>query len=356
MGYRIDAAGRIASELAVGAEPLLQLADLKALQAPAGSEKRNGSAHKGKQARSVAGPQPAEPQRTEGRRASRRSFGCRAWTAANCRWPIFGAGACCWSSPIPTAAPATNWRRDCRSCTGSGPTCKCSMISRRDAEATAAKAAALGLSFPIVMQKQWEISLQVRDVRHAHRLSDRRAGDHRPRRRRGSRADSGAGRRAGALLPPRSNRPQRKGGSLGHLNCTFHEPLSSTRKVRTMTHHWDEFSKSLAESPFPAANRCACSEPPWPVLSWARWGRESPGPAAPTRARPSAGVATRNSRTPAWRPATHATKTRTASAAPAGAMSAVPSPVPMRAARALTGSASTGALKARSSATESVPR
>jgi len=34
------------------------------------------------------------------------------------------------------------------------------MISRRDAEATRAKAAGLGLSFPIVMQKQWEISLQ----------------------------------------------------------------------------------------------------------------------------------------------------------------------------------------------------
>ena len=34
------------------------------------------------------------------------------------------------------------------------------MISRRDAEATRAKAEALGLTFPIVMQKQWEISLK----------------------------------------------------------------------------------------------------------------------------------------------------------------------------------------------------
>jgi peroxiredoxin len=32
------------------------------------------------------------------------------------------------------------------------------VISRRDAEATSAKAAALGLSFPMVMQQQWEIS------------------------------------------------------------------------------------------------------------------------------------------------------------------------------------------------------
>ena len=33
------------------------------------------------------------------------------------------------------------------------------VVSRRDAEATSAKAAALRLSYPIVMQKQWEISL-----------------------------------------------------------------------------------------------------------------------------------------------------------------------------------------------------
>jgi hypothetical protein len=33
------------------------------------------------------------------------------------------------------------------------------MISRRDLEATQAKATKLGLSFPIVMQKQWEVSL-----------------------------------------------------------------------------------------------------------------------------------------------------------------------------------------------------
>jgi peroxiredoxin len=34
------------------------------------------------------------------------------------------------------------------------------VISRRDAEATRAKAEAFGLTFSIVMQRQWEISLQ----------------------------------------------------------------------------------------------------------------------------------------------------------------------------------------------------
>jgi hypothetical protein len=33
-------------------------------------------------------------------------------------------------------------------------------VSRREAEATRTKAVKLGLSFPIVLQKQWEISLQ----------------------------------------------------------------------------------------------------------------------------------------------------------------------------------------------------
>jgi peroxiredoxin len=34
------------------------------------------------------------------------------------------------------------------------------MVSRRDVEANRAKATALGLTFPIVLQKQWEVSLK----------------------------------------------------------------------------------------------------------------------------------------------------------------------------------------------------
>jgi peroxiredoxin len=34
------------------------------------------------------------------------------------------------------------------------------VVSRRDVEANRAKATALGLTFPIVLQKQWEVSLQ----------------------------------------------------------------------------------------------------------------------------------------------------------------------------------------------------
>ena len=34
------------------------------------------------------------------------------------------------------------------------------VVSRRDVEANRAKASALGLTFPIVLQKQWEVSLK----------------------------------------------------------------------------------------------------------------------------------------------------------------------------------------------------
>ena len=48
MGYRIDGAGRIASEMAVGAEPLLQLAALNGSEQNERSTRANGSAGKGK--------------------------------------------------------------------------------------------------------------------------------------------------------------------------------------------------------------------------------------------------------------------------------------------------------------------
>jgi peroxiredoxin len=67
MGYRIDAAGRIASELTVGAEPLLQLADLRASHHHAAGGTGgtgNGSASHGTQS-DLPRSQSPEPQRTQ---------------------------------------------------------------------------------------------------------------------------------------------------------------------------------------------------------------------------------------------------------------------------------------------------
>ena len=88
------------------------------------------------------------------------------------------------------------------------------VVSRRDVEANRAKAATLGLTFSHRAAEAVGSLSQVRDVRHSHRLSDRRAGDPRQRRRRGSRADSGAGRRTGVRRRRSRSSPNGKEAAL----------------------------------------------------------------------------------------------------------------------------------------------
>ncbi len=88
----------------------------------------------------------------------------------------------------------------------------------------------------------------------------------------------------------------------------------------------------------PGASRCGGSGPFWPASCSAPWRPGLRGLAvranlsAPAhvprriRAKPSASVATKHSRTPAWRPATRAAATLVASASPAAATTAPTSP------------------------------
>lgn len=158
MGYRIDAAGRIASTLAVGAEPLLHLAAAPELHQLKLAPKSHGPAGHGHEpdpslARSKlnrhglkAGAKAPEFRlpRIDGGELSLAQF------RGQCLLLVFSDPNC---GPCDELAPGLQQihteRRDL----------KVLMISRRDAEATLAKAHRLGLSFPIVMQKQWEISL-----------------------------------------------------------------------------------------------------------------------------------------------------------------------------------------------------
>jgi peroxiredoxin len=157
MGYRIDAAGRIASELAVGGESLLKLADLKAALPPAKSANGKGAAHKGKQ------PDPSLA------RSKLNRSGLKAGAVApDFLLPRVGGGELSLADlrgrrvllvfsdpncgPCDELAPLLQGLHEHR------PELQVLVISRRDADATAAKAAALGLGFPIVMQQQWEIS------------------------------------------------------------------------------------------------------------------------------------------------------------------------------------------------------
>jgi peroxiredoxin len=158
MGYRIDTAGKIASDLAIGAEALLKLAStLPPSHKPAA--KVNGHAAKGHQ------PDPSLARSKINRN------GLKAGTVApEFRLPRIDGGELSLADFRSRRVLLVFSDPNCGPCDELAPELErihCQrrgiqvlMISRRDAEATEAKAIRLGLSFPIVMQKQWEISLQ----------------------------------------------------------------------------------------------------------------------------------------------------------------------------------------------------
>ncbi len=150
MGYRIDAAGRIASELTVGAEPLLQLAaDLPRPQAP--SPGGNGHAPHGEQ------PDPSLA------RSRLNRDGLKAGAEApEFRLPRIDGGELALSElrggrvllvfSDPNCGPCDELAPRLQQLHLKRPELHVLMVSRRDADATRAKADALGLRFPIVMQ------------------------------------------------------------------------------------------------------------------------------------------------------------------------------------------------------------
>jgi len=158
MGYRIDAEGRIASELAVGAEPLLKLAGAQAPPRPAPSANGIGKVEKGSAHPSLA-------------RSRLNRTGLKAGTVApEFRLPLLDGGELALADlhgrrvllvfSDPKCGPCDQLAPRLQELHRTRPDLQVVVISRRDAEATRAKAEALGLTFPIVMQRQWEVSLQ----------------------------------------------------------------------------------------------------------------------------------------------------------------------------------------------------
>src|SRR5262245_20896505 len=157
MGYRIDAEGRIASELAVGAEPLLKLADQKAPSQPAPSANGIGHVEKGKPHPSLA--------RSRLNRSGLKSGA----VAPEFRLPLVGGGELALADlrgrrvllvfSDPNCGPCDELAPRLHELHVSRPDLQVLVISRRNAEATRAKAEALGLTFPIAMQQRWEVSL-----------------------------------------------------------------------------------------------------------------------------------------------------------------------------------------------------
>ena len=157
MGYRIDGAGRIASDLAVGAEPLLQLAAAApSRHAPLPSA--NGHAAK------------THPDPSLARSRLNRSGLKAGEVAPQFRLPRIDGGELELADlkgrrvllvfSDPNCGPCDELAPGLQQIHAERPDLQVLMVSRRDMEATGAKAATLGLTFPIVLQRQWEISLK----------------------------------------------------------------------------------------------------------------------------------------------------------------------------------------------------
>jgi peroxiredoxin len=174
MGYRIDAEGRITSELAVGAEALLELAATVAEAASVGAardSKRqvparrglphggNGHASKGKH---------SDPSLA---RSRLNRNGLKAGeTAPEFTLPRLDGGELSLADlrggrvllvfSDPDCGPCDELAPRLQALHLQQPDLQVLVISRRDADATRAKAESLGLTCPIVVQKQWEVSFK----------------------------------------------------------------------------------------------------------------------------------------------------------------------------------------------------
>jgi peroxiredoxin len=157
MGYRIDGVGRIASELAVGAEPLLRLATTPAPHQIESGAATNGSA-----------PHVDDPSLV---RSRLNRSGLKAGTPApDFRLPRIDQGELSLSDfrgervllvfSDPECGPCDELAPQLQAIHLRRPELQVLVVSRRDVEANRAKATALGLTFPIVLQKQWEVSLK----------------------------------------------------------------------------------------------------------------------------------------------------------------------------------------------------
>lgn len=155
MGYRIDASGRIASDLAVGAAPLLELAVPKAQLVDSGHD---------------TGPKHKHPDPSLARSRINRSGLKAGAVAPEFRLPRIDGGVLALADlsgrrvllvfSDPECGPCDELAPRLEELHRERPDLRIIVVSRRDADATRAKADSLGLTYPIVMQQQWEVSLK----------------------------------------------------------------------------------------------------------------------------------------------------------------------------------------------------
>jgi peroxiredoxin len=155
MGYLLDEDGTIATPLTVGAADLLALAAVQTAPAAPAAAEENGERPKGKANR--------------GLHTSRlRRDGLKAGTPApSFRLPCLDGGELSLEEFRGRRLLLVFSDPDCGPCATLAPVLEqyhrggaaVLMLSRRDAEANRRKVAELGLTFPVVLQRHWEISL-----------------------------------------------------------------------------------------------------------------------------------------------------------------------------------------------------
>jgi peroxiredoxin len=163
MGYRIDKEGRVASQLTIGSEALLKLAEQAPEKVPVNRNGSNASAnrsakHGDKVYRSLAASRlnrkglkagEAAPDfrlpRIDGGELSLREFHGRRVLL------VFSDPHC---GPCAELAPRL------QEVHSEQPDLNVLVISRGDVQENRAKASELGLTYPIVLQQKWEVSLK----------------------------------------------------------------------------------------------------------------------------------------------------------------------------------------------------
>jgi peroxiredoxin len=190
MGYRIDGTGRIASELTVGAEPLLQLATTavgRRSPDPARMIDRRspGHSHEGDLLSGVSAgsetraehaaangsaPHGANDDPSLARSRLNRSGLQVGVRAPDFRLPRIDEGELSLTDFLGESVLLVFSDPDCGPCDELAPQLQAIhlqrpelqvlVVSRRGVEANRAKATALGLTYPIVLQTQWEVSLK----------------------------------------------------------------------------------------------------------------------------------------------------------------------------------------------------
>jgi len=161
-GYLIDNEGAIASELAIGADALLALA-ARTARAPEGLNGANGA----KQA--LKGPKGKANRGLAASRINR--GGLKAGTPApDFRLPRLGGGELSLADyrgsrvllvfSDPLCGPCDELAPRLEQLHRTRKDFKVLMLSRRDAKSNRQKVAQLGLTFPVVLQQEWEMSLR----------------------------------------------------------------------------------------------------------------------------------------------------------------------------------------------------